>query len=181
MAVSRRQFIGLCGLAGVAGFSPISSAQALIRPVRSLHLLNLHTGERVNTVYWEEGRYLPEGLARINRVLRDHRSGETHPMDTDLLDQMVLLGGLLESEQPIEVISAYRSPSTNRALRKASTQVAKNSFHTLGKAIDIRLPGCSIKTLYQASLSLRCGGVGYYPSSRFVHLDTGDRRTWSGR
>lgn len=180
MGVSRREFVRLLGLAGIAGVSPLASAQALIRPVRTLQMQNLHTGERIETVYWEEGQYLSESMDQISHLLRDHRVDEGHPIDPLLLDQLNLLQSVLGTQQPIQVISGYRSPRTNAALMRSGANVAKRSFHMQGRAIDIRLPGYATENLFQASLSLGCGGVGYYPSSDFVHLDTGYRRSWKG-
>ena len=147
---------------------------------RKLSFLNLHTGERIHTVYWAEGQYLPEGLSAINKVLRDHRTGETYDIDRDLLDMLQLLNYKMTSQNEFHVISGYRSPATNAALNARSNGVAKRSLHMQGKAIDIRLPGHDLTNLRQAALSLQAGGVGYYPKSDFIHIDTGRVRQWGG-
>ncbi|HHO59512.1 MAG TPA: DUF882 domain-containing protein, partial [Thiotrichales bacterium] len=104
--------------------------------------------------------------------------GDIHPMDTDLLDLLVTLNHKLGGKQPFQIISGYRSPKTNAALHRKSNGVAVRSLHMQGKAIDIRLPGCKLAELRRAALNCRRGGVGYYPKSNFVHVDTGRVRHW---
>ena len=145
---------------------------------RALSLSNTHTGERVCAVYWADGSYLDAGLDSINNVLRDHRTGAVCGMDTGLLDLLFVLHSTLGGREAFQVISGYRSPATNAALHAGSSGVARNSFHIRGMAIDIRLPGCELAELHRAALSLSAGGVGYYPDSDFVHVDTGPVRNW---
>lgn len=146
---------------------------------RSLSLLNTHTGEQLKeVVYWDRGRYLPDALSHLNHVLRDHRTDEVHTIDPLTLDLMAALSRKLGASQPFEVISGYRSPLSNASLRKSSSGVAKNSYHMKGMAVDLRLPGVPLKTLRKAALELRMGGVGYYPKSNFVHIDSGTVRSW---
>lgn len=145
---------------------------------KRLSLLNLHTGERAKAVYWAQGRYLPDALQVFEKVLRDHRSGEKHPIDPELFDFMQFLNHQMENQKEFQVISGYRSPSTNAALSARSQGVAKKSLHMQGKAIDIRLPGVPLNILRKAAISLNAGGVGYYPASDFIHLDTGNVRYW---
>lgn len=145
---------------------------------RALSLSNTHTGEHISAVYWADGSYLDAGLDSINNVLRDHRTGAVLGMDTGLLDLLFVLHSKLGGREAFQVISGYRSPATNAALHARSSGVARNSFHIRGMAIDIRLPGCELADLHQAALSLSAGGVGYYPDSDFVHVDTGPVRNW---
>ncbi|HFD79995.1 MAG TPA: DUF882 domain-containing protein [Gammaproteobacteria bacterium] len=147
-------------------------------PERSLVLRNLHTGERLKTTFWADGHYLRDELQAVNRVLRDHRTGDVHAMDPRLLDLLYLLQQTVAVEGAFHIISGYRSPATNRKLRDHSKGVAKRSLHMKGKAVDIRLPGCRLAHLRKAALSLRAGGVGYYPKSNFIHVDTGRVRRW---
>ncbi len=181
-AHSRRRFLkaglGACTL--LASPMAIPSVQAAMkRPFeKKLSFLNLHTGERTRATYWANGRYIPEGMRAINHVLRDHRTGDRYTIDPDLFDVLYLLQHKMGTRQEFHVISAYRSPATNAKLAEQNGGVAKNSMHTHGKAIDIRLPGRKLSDLRTAALSLQMGGVGYYPSSNFVHLDTGHVRTW---
>lgn len=146
---------------------------------RALSMRNLHTGEKITRTYWIEGKYLAEPLADIAHVLRDHRNDEVHPIDPHVLDILHRLQHKLGSHQPFEIISGYRSPITNAMLRNRSGGVAKKSLHMRGRAIDVRLPGRDLAKLRQAALSLKAGGVGYYPKSNFLHLDTGRVRQWS--
>ena len=138
----------------------------------------MHTGERVKSVYWEKGRYIPGVLRDIEKILRDHRTGKTHAIDLRLLDILQLLYSRMGARKEIQVISGYRSPETNKMLALHNNSVAKQSLHMQGKAIDIRLPEFSLAELRKAALSLKVGGVGYYPDSNFIHLDTGHVRYW---
>lgn len=146
---------------------------------RSLSLLNTHTGERLKeVVYWEQGDYIPDALNHLNHVLRDHRTNEVHSIDPMTLDLMAAISRKVDVKRPFEIISGYRSPQTNKALRANSRGVAKNSFHMQGKAVDLRLPGVPLRVVRNAALELRMGGVGYYPKSDFVHIDSGNVRSW---
>ena len=176
---SRRRLLGM-GAVCAAGLA-LRPAASLARPMgpRKLSFLNLHTGERLTTAFWSDGALLSDGLAEINRVLRDHRTGEVMPIDPGLLDMLHRLQQRMETTKPFHVISGYRSPKTNAALRKNGGGVAKRSYHMKGMAIDIRLPGHRLSDLRKAALSLRGGGVGYYPKSGFIHVDTGPVRQWS--
>jgi uncharacterized protein YcbK (DUF882 family) len=174
----RRDFLRL-GAAAAATLlaSPVVASTASSRE-RQLGFYNTHTGESASAIYWAEGDYIGDGLVEINRVLRDHRTDEIHPIDTNLLDMLFLLQSKTDSRQAYEVISGYRSAATNQALRKKSSGVAKRSFHMRGKAIDIRLPDCELEKLRLAALDLQAGGVGYYPGSGFIHVDVGPTRHW---
>ena len=176
--LSRRRFLQLS--AGAAAGLLIAPAHAGLKPQgqRVLSLHNLHTGEKLTRTYWADGQYLAEPLAEINHLLRDFRTGETHPMDPHLMDVLHRLQHKVGSRQPFQIISGYRSPKTNAMLHTASNGVAKKSLHMQGKAIDIRLPGQDLAQLRMAALSLKAGGVGYYPKSNFVHVDTGRVRHW---
>lgn len=169
-----RAGLGACALLAI----PSAYASQARANEKHLSLLNLHTGERIKTVYWEQGTYIPEALEAIQKVLRDHRSGEQHPIDPQLLDVMQLLHHKMRISREFQVISGYRSPATNAALAANSQGVAKKSLHMQGRAIDIRLPGVPLSTLRKAAISLNAGGVGYYPASNFIHLDTGNARYW---
>lgn len=147
---------------------------------RALAFVNTHTGERLEVGYFRNGVYCGSALQKINHILRDHRTGEIQAMDRRLLDLLFTVKHRLGCDTPFHVISGYRSPATNNRLRRQSSGVAKFSYHMLGRAIDIRLPGCDTRRLRRACQELRCGGVGYYPHSDFVHVDTGPRRTWRG-
>ncbi len=177
---SRRRFLQL-GLGATTGLAmPSAFANLLTPPERKLSLLNLHTGESLNATYWAEGQYQTSELHAINRVLRDHRTGDSYDMDHDLIDMLNILHHKVDGKQAFHVISGYRSPKSNAQLRKNSSGVAKKSFHMQGRAIDIRLPGRDLSALRSAALDLKTGGVGYYPKSGFIHVDTGHVRQWGG-
>ena len=145
---------------------------------RALAFQHLHTGERLAIAYAIRDQYVPASLAAINRVLRDHRTGEVHAIDPTLLDQLHQLQRVTGSRAPYEIICGYRSPRSNEMLRERSSGVAKTSLHLEGRAIDIRLADVSLSDLRDAALELRAGGVGYYSASNFMHLDTGRVRSW---
>jgi uncharacterized protein YcbK (DUF882 family) len=145
---------------------------------KMLDFQNTHTGDKLKLTYFEHGRYLKDALCEINYVMRDFRTDDTHPIDPSLLDQLYDLKKLLGINKPFHIISGYRSPFTNALLRKSSRGVAKKSLHMQGMAIDVRIPGVDTRVLRNAALALRQGGVGYYRSSDFVHLDSGRFRTW---
>jgi uncharacterized protein YcbK (DUF882 family) len=124
------------------------------------------------------GRYVPDALAAVNHVMRDFRTGDVHFMDPQLLDLMHALSRKVETAQPFQIISGYRSPKTNAMLHERSAGVAVNSFHMKGMATDIRLPDVSLSHLHKAALAMQGGGVGYYPESDFIHVDVGPVRMW---
>lgn len=176
---SRRRLLGW-SLAAGGGLliGSVGAARAASAPARQLSFHNLHTGESLRAVYWEGGRYLKDGLAEIDYLLRDFRTGDVRAIDPHLLDLLHRLRHAMECERPVHVISGYRSPETNAMLARRSKGVAKNSYHVKGMAIDLRLPDRDLADLRTAALALGGGGVGYYPRSDFVHMDTGPVRTW---
>jgi uncharacterized protein YcbK (DUF882 family) len=145
--------------------------------VRTLSFQHLHTHERLEVTYFERGEYLEEALTQIDSLLRDFRTGEVARIDPALLDILHTVGRTCERTQ-FEVISAYRSPATNSSLADKSSGVSRNSLHLQGRAIDVRLSGYDTAKLRHACVALKLGGVGYYPQSDFVHLDTGRVRAW---
>lgn len=177
--LSRRNFLKL-GVLAAALPLPALAGPALASAERRLGFHNLHTGEQAELPYWIEGNYVPEALSEINRILRDHRTGDVAAIDTRLLDLLHRVSATVGAPQPFQVISGYRSPASNLMLAEHSSGVAKRSLHMEGKAIDIRLPGVALADLRRAGLALQGGGVGYYPGSNFVHLDVGRVRTWHG-
>ncbi|WP_263080027.1 DUF882 domain-containing protein [Endozoicomonas sp. Mp262] len=145
---------------------------------RQLSFFHLRTGEKLKTAYWADGHYLDDGLSEINHLLRDFRQNEVAAMDPLLLDQLFSIQRILANSDTIQVISGYRTEKTNNMLVQQKRGAVKNSFHTLGRAIDLNIAGVALKDLREAALLLRAGGVGYYPRSQFIHLDTGPVRTW---
>jgi len=178
MPVGRRQLM-IGALGGVAGLSGLGrGACAFASEVRGLSLYHLHTTETLRIVYRERGELIPAALDEINYFLRDFRNEQMHEIDVALLDDLCKLHAAFDGRGHFEVISGYRSPHTNEALRHVSTGVAKDSFHLSGRAIDVRLTSAKTDKLRDAAIALRSGGVGYYPESNFVHIDTGAFRTW---
>ena len=173
---------GMARAAYTAPIQPTSAAAVLLEGAhRSLAFNHTHTRERIDLVYAVNDQYVPDAMRTLNRFLRDHYSGTVGQMDPQLFDLLhrvqTLLGG--KSARPFEVISGYRCPETNSHLRNSrGGGVAKRSLHMEGKAIDVRLPGVPLAELRDAALSLAAGGVGYYPSEQFVHIDTGRVRRW---
>ena len=169
---------------GHADAHPVRQAQfQFSTDPRRVKFHNLHTDEKLDAVYWEDGHYVPDALHAVNHVLRDFRTGDTHMMDPGLLDLLVAVQAKTETRSPFYVISGYRSPQTNSMLRAEggeATGVAKKSMHLEGKAIDLRLADVQLSHLHNAALSLGGGGVGYYPTSDFVHMDVGAVRQWGG-
>lgn len=174
---TRRQFLAAATAAGTALLLP-KPLQGLTA-TRSLDFLHTHTGERLHGIeYFAAGHYLPEALDQVSHHLRDWRTDEVHPIDPRLLDILHELRRRTGTTRPFEVISGYRSPATNAMLRAQSSKVSANSLHLLGRAVDIRLPDVPLRSLRSAALGLRRGGVGYYPDSNFIHVDTGRVRAW---
>jgi uncharacterized protein YcbK (DUF882 family) len=171
----------ILGLA-VAGFAAatIPPAIAARRPIglRTVALKNIHTGEHLNTVYWADGKYVPDAMKRINWVLRDHHTDEVRRINPDLLDLLTKLQAKLRTREPFQVVSAYRSPATNAMLAAMTDGVAAHSLHIQGMAVDIRVPDRSLVKVQHAALGLAAGGVGFYPRSDFVHVDVGRIRHW---
>jgi uncharacterized protein YcbK (DUF882 family) len=164
---------------GAGCFLPASARGAPVqRAEKSLSFYHTHTGEALNRVFWADGAYVPGALADINRLLRDHRTNEVSPIDPQLLSLLERLTSLTGTHDTLHVISGYRSPQTNRTLADRSDGVSRHSLHLEGKAIDIRIPGRDLQRLRNAALSLRGGGVGFYPLSQFVHVDVGRVRAW---
>ncbi|MFG0834644.1 DUF882 domain-containing protein [Aeromonas bivalvium] len=176
--ISRRRLLLGAGCAMGASLLSFPALASRSTHSRELSFFNLNTGERVKASYWEQGRYLPDGLAELNHLLRDYRRDEVFNMDRKLFDQLFLLQQRLGHRGEIQLISGYRSPATNAAKHRRSKGVAKRSYHTLGQAVDVRLQGVQLAHLHKAALQLKVGGVGYYPSDNFVHLDTGPARSW---
>jgi uncharacterized protein YcbK (DUF882 family) len=179
--LSRRGlFLGALALGGTMLIeSPLLAAI----PEKRLAFRNVHTNDKVDARFFANGRFDPQGLAELNHGLRDWRTGDTTNMDPDLFSLLAEVRDRLEVDprKSFDLISGYRTPKTNASLRAkggAHTGVASTSQHMLGKATDIALPGIALDRVRLAALSVKRGGVGYYPHDGFVHVDTGRVRTW---
>jgi uncharacterized protein YcbK (DUF882 family) len=145
----------------------------------SLRLYNTHTGERLEIVYRRGDQYIPEALAKLDHFLRDHETNDVRHFDPRLYDTLAdLTSAVGHPGAELDIVCGYRTSSTNESLRAHTTGVAKNSLHIQAEAIDLRMPGVDTLTLRKAALALRRGGVGYYPHSDFIHVDTGRVRQW---
>jgi len=177
-SLSRRRLLG--GLAAAAGLLALfpRRALALRGGERRLFLLDTHSGERLEVTYFRDGAYLGDALDRLDGFLRDFRTGERHRMDPALLDLLHELALATSSAAPFQVVSGYRSPQTNAALRARGGGQARHSLHMEGRAIDVRLADVPSEALRDAALALSRGGVGFYRAEDFVHVDTGRVRRW---
>ena len=185
--LNRRDLLktGLSGMLGILPLLVLGSlpAQASTFATSKSDAFNItfrnqHTGETFSGPYRVGGKYLPDAFEQINSVLRDFRTGEVFPVDPRIIDILYMSHRKAGTAQPFEVLSGYRSPRTNNMLQRVSEGVAQHSLHLTGQAVDVRLPGYSTKKLRNIAVSIRSGGVGYYPESNFVHMDTGKVRTW---
>ncbi|MDQ0531758.1 DUF882 domain-containing protein [Azospirillum picis] len=158
--------------------SGTAEAAPLTGGVRRLALHNINTNERFDGVYWADGHYRPEVLRKLDVLLRDHRAKQVCRYDPRLFDLLARVHQAVGSDQPFEVICGYRSRRTNALARRRSRGVAKESYHTRGMAIDIRLPDAHLRGISEIAKGMQSGGVGYYPRSDFVHLDVGPVRSW---
>jgi uncharacterized protein YcbK (DUF882 family) len=179
--LSRRRFLkGLAYGSLIAMGSSKATQAAFLKPTnpKMLSLVHHHTGDKLSLTYFDQGIYVKNALAEINYFLRDYHNDQIHRVDPKLLDHLHDVKLLLGTNKPFHILSGYRSPSTNANLRRHTRGVANHSLHMEGKAVDIRIEGISAKTIRNAALQVQRGGIGYYPRSNFVHLDTGDMRTW---
>lgn len=179
------RFIRPLTVAGLAAIFALTSAGKLENAIangdtRELSFHHMHTGETLTVTFKREGRYDPQGLEKINWLLRDWRRDEPTRMDPQLFDLLWEIHREVDAKEPVTIVSAYRSPQTNAMLRKRGRGVARFSQHMMGKAIDFYIPGVELSDLRIAGLRLERGGVGFYPTSGspFVHMDTGGIRHW---
>ena len=182
--LSRRNFIKLLVCSGILSYSSkfaFAAIDGIALKKRSLSLFNPHTKEGFEGIYWCDGDYVSNALNNINHIMRDIRTNDVKPIDTHLLDLIFSISIKLKPEAPFRVISGYRSPKTNALLRKRGNGAAKKSYHIKGQAVDIRLPGYRTSVLRRSAYELKKGGVGYYPKHRFVHIDVGPVRYWTGK
>src|SRR6202142_1897211 len=161
--------------------SPQTSPSTSPGPIRdhALSLYNLHTGERIEVVFRHGDQFVPGALSKLDYFLRDHNTNEIRHFDPRLYDILSdLTASVGHPGAEIDIVCGYRTPSTNATLRAHTTGVAKNSLHIQADVIDLRMPGVNTLTLRRAALALHRGGVGYYPHSDFIHVDTGRVRQW---
>jgi uncharacterized protein YcbK (DUF882 family) len=169
---SRRLFMGgACALAGTMLLAPKIAHAGVDRRLR---MYNPHTQETFNEVVVENGKWVKESLKEFDRFARDWRRGEIRKINPKSIDIVLRIQGAMGADQPMHLLSGYRSPATNRALKGT----ASKSLHMSGLALDIRQPGRSVSQLHRAARACRSGGVGKYSRSGFVHIDCGRVRYW---
>lgn len=179
--ISRRQFLTFGGLAVGACMLPnivLASPFQATTP-RTMLLRNLHTGEELETKYFNGKTYVGKEVRRLDHICRDFRQNEIARIDRRLYDAIAQIQSYLGHEGYAQLFSGYRSPKTNKMLAKRGG-VAKKSYHMKAQAIDFNLEGVPLAKIRKAALDLNIGGVGYYPNSQFVHIDTGPVRNWRG-
>ncbi|CAK0779406.1 zinc D-Ala-D-Ala carboxypeptidase [Azospirillaceae bacterium] len=186
--LNRRRFLRMALAAAGGALSVASLPEALagpvtqpllrLKPLRQLTFYNTHTSERLSVEYGGDGYYVPEAMRAVNKILRDHHDGTISAIDPKLLDALFAIRQLLGGNGVIHILSGYRSPRTNAALRMMYDGVAEHSLHMKGKAIDFWIPGRSLSDLHRAAMAVKAGGVGNYPSSGFIHVDVGPVRSW---
>jgi uncharacterized protein YcbK (DUF882 family) len=157
-----------------------------IKP-RVLHVIRPASGEQAKLLYWKDGEVQQSAYQQLCHLLRDVRANETVPIDPKLLE--ILWGtqafisrfGIL---RPLEILSGYRNPATNRHLIEQGVPAARKSLHMEGRAADIRIAQLDAEVLGSLIRSFRQGGVGYYfratSQGGWIHADTGMQRTWKG-
>lgn len=182
--VSRRNVLGgLVGLSAIAAAPSFAGTPGVLTgagDIRSIKIYNPRTGERLDSVYWVEGEYIPQVLDEINFLFRDWRRNELRSVDVRTIDIMAAASRMMDTTEPYQLMSGYRSPETNNALRATTRGVARNSYHMRAMAADLRLSTRSVQNMYQAGIACNAGGVGRYSRSNFVHFDCGPVRTWRG-
>lgn len=197
LARAERENLGHTSRGSVARVQPVADTTSLQVPAihteaktltpdiafrsgdRAISLYAPNTGEAIRSVFWTPRTgYVPQSIKELSWALRDHHNDEFKLFDERAFDIVYAMQLLMGTTRETHVISGYRSPETNSLLREESRGVAKNSFHIQARAVDLRMPGVSLAMMHRAALSLRAGGVGYYPRSNFIHVDTGPVRSW---
>ena len=179
--VTRRGLLGAFAATAVVAAPTYGNAFGFLRGAGDIRRVSMHsgrTGERLDTIYWIEGDYIPEALTEINRFMRDWRTDRAIDIDRRAIDILAASHRLLDGNSPYLLLSGYRSPQTNAMLRSRSRSVARNSLHMKGQAADIRLPDRSVAQISKAAIACSAGGVGKYSRSNFVHMDCGPVRIW---
>ena len=179
--VSRRSLLGIFAAATVAAAPSYANAFGLLRgagDIRRIRMTSPRNGENLDIIYWVDGQYIPEAFDEISYFMRDWRSGRVKQIDPRTIDIATAAHHLLDTSESYTLLSGYRTPATNRMLRRHSKLVAKNSLHMKGEAADLRLASRSVRQIASAARSCHAGGVGTYTRSDFVHMDCGDVRHW---
>ncbi|KHA52448.1 DUF882 domain-containing protein [Sulfitobacter geojensis] len=181
--MTRRALLGAFAATAVAAAPTYSKAAGFLRgggDIRRIKMYSGRTGERIDMIYWIEGKYIKDAVKEVNYFMRDWRTDGVKSMDLRTVDIMAAAHNLLDVNEPYMLLSGYRSPKTNAMLRSRSRGVAKNSLHMKGQAADLRLGSRSVNQMARAAIACHGGGVGRYSGSNFVHMDCGVVRSWGG-
>lgn len=179
--LTRRGLLGAFALTSVAAAPTYANAFGFLRgagDIRRVKMYSGRTGESIDTIYWVDGKYIPEALDEITYFMRDWRTDSVKKIDPRTVDIVAATHALLDVDENYMLLSGYRSPQTNAMLRRRSRGVAKHSLHMKGEAADLRLQSRTVAQIYRAALACQAGGVGKYTHSDFVHMDCGPVRTW---
>ena len=180
---SRRALLRVFAAGAIAAAPTYSNAFSLIRGAGDIRRIKMHSGrsgESVDLIYWVDGNYIPEAIDEVSYFMRDWRSGRVKLIDQRTIDIVAATQRMMDTNESFNMLSGYRTPETNRALRTRSRSVARKSLHMTGQAVDLRMKGRSVRQISRAAISCHAGGVGKYSRSNFVHVDCGDVRVWGG-
>ena len=181
--LSRRALLGAFAATTLTAAPTFANAAGFLRgggDIRRIRMYSGRTGERIDMVYWIDGKYINEAVKEVHHFMRDWRNDAVKPIDLRTIDIMAAAHNLLDVDEPYMLLSGYRTSQTNALLRSRSRGVAKNSLHVQGQAADLRLASRSVHQMSRAASACKAGGVGRYSSSNFVHMDCGPVRTWGG-
>ena len=181
--ISRRSLLGAFAATAVTAAPTFANAAGFLRgggDIRRIRMYSGRTGERLDMVYWIDGKYIKDALKEVNHFMRDWRTGDAISIDTRTIDIMAAAHNLMDANEPYMMLSGYRSPKTNQMLRSRSRGVARNSLHVKGQAADLRLSSRTVSQMARAAMACKAGGVGKYSRSNFVHMDCGQVRSWGG-
>ena len=181
--VTRRALLGAFAATAITAAPTFSHATGFLRgggDIRRIRMYSGRTGERIDIVYWIDGKYIKDAVREVTHFMRDWRNDQKKAIDLRTVDIMAATHNMLDATEPYMLLSGYRSPQTNAMLRSRSRGVARNSLHMKGQAADLRLSTRSVGQMARAAAACRAGGVGKYSRSNFVHMDCGDVRTWGG-
>jgi uncharacterized protein YcbK (DUF882 family) len=181
--LTRRGLLGAFAATAIVAAPTFANSAGLLRgagDIRRLKMYSPRTGEKLDMIYWVEGKYIKDAVSEVHHFMRDWRNNKTIGIDLRTIDIMAAAHNLMDVTEPYMMLSGYRTAKTNAALRGNSRGVARNSLHIRGQAADLRLSSRSVSQMASAALSCNAGGVGRYRRSNFVHMDCGPIRTWAG-
>ncbi|MFP7675141.1 YcbK family protein [Marivita sp. S0852] len=179
--MTRRGILTAFAATLVSAAPTYSNAAGFLRgggDIRRIRMQSGRTGERIDMIYWIEGKYIKDAVREVNHFMRDWRTNDVKSVDLRTVDIMAAAHNLMDATEPYMLLSGYRSPKTNAMLRRRGSGVAKNSLHLKAQAADLRLNSRSVNQMARAAAACKAGGVGRYSGSNFVHMDCGPVRSW---